>query len=107
MADNLERHVRFLAFGHALLEKALEPHLGMVAKTIFIPVTSLPPDAELASTADRALATHFADRARFASPKSMAPMPVLGVPGWHSGTESESFYDDRSHFRSRQPPAVK
>jgi hypothetical protein len=52
--------------------------------------------------ADALLASHFAHRARFASPKSMAPMPVMGVPGWHPGTDRESFYDDARHFRPRR-----
>src|SRR5258706_3035009 len=97
----LEHDMRFLAFGHALFEKALEPHLGLVAKTIFLPCDALPADDALPGSVDRRLAQHFADRSRFATPKLMAPMPVLGVPGWHPGTEHESFYDDRDHFRSR------
>jgi hypothetical protein len=97
----LERHVRFLAFGHALFDNALDPHLGMVAKTVFLPMQELPASATLASVADEALAAHFANRARFASPKLMAPMPVLGIPGWHESTARESFYDDPHHFRSK------
>jgi len=97
----LERRMRFVGFGHALFETILGPHLGMVAKTVFLPVAELPADEALARTVDGALASHFSDRARFASPKGMAPMPVLGVPGWHPGTEHESFYDDRDHFRSK------
>jgi hypothetical protein len=102
----LAAKVRFLAFGHALHEQALEPYLGMVAKTVFVLVD----DAFLAlrgealvQRTDELLAAHFADRARFASPKMMAPMPVLGVPGWHPGTASESFYDDPDHFRGPRP----
>ena len=91
--------MRFIAFGHNLYEKALDPHLGMVAKTVFIPFV------EDASTADALVAAHFTDRARFPSPKSMAPMPVLGVPGWHPDTDRESFYDDPDHFRGPRPKA--
>ena len=98
----LTRAARFVAFGHALFEKALEPHLGIVAKTIFLHVETLPPDDALRAQADRLLAAHFADRVRFASPRLMAPMPVLGVPGWHPGTADESFYDDRDHFRGKR-----
>jgi hypothetical protein len=104
----LAAKVRFLAFGHALHEQALEPYLGMVAKTVFVPVDdaflALPAEAQ-AARADELLAAHFADRARFASPRMMAPMPVLGVPGWHPGTASESFYDDPDHFRGPRPRA--
>ena len=90
----LERHMRFFAFGHALFEKALEPHLGMVAKTVFI-------HGERTTDVDAALAGHFSERTRFSSPRQMAPMPVLGIPGWHPGTAGEAFYDDRRHFRGR------
>ena len=99
----LEQHMRFLAFGHALYEQALEPYLGMVAKTIFFEVDSLPSDDALVETADAALSRHFSDRSRFVSPKAMAPMPVLGIPGWHVDTATESFYDNRDHFRAKSP----
>jgi len=94
--------VRFLAFGHSLLEKMLDPFVGIVAKTVFVPVDDLfamlPPEAQVAR-ADQILAAHFAARARFPSPRAMAPMPVLGIPGWHPETANEGFYDDAAHFR--------
>ncbi len=96
----LEREMRFVAFGHALCEQALEPYLGMVAKTVFVPFGE-------GFDADALAAAHFAARERFRSPKSMAPMPVLGVPGWHPGTATESFYDDTSHFRAKSPAAPR
>ena len=91
----LAARARFFAFGHALYEKAVEPYLGIVAKTVFVPF------AADAGAADRLLARHFSDRANFPRPKAMAPMPVLGVPGWHPDTSREAFYDDPSHFRSK------
>jgi hypothetical protein len=100
----LQEKVRFLAFGHACFEQALAPYIGMVAKTVFVPVTEfffmLPPESQV-QEADGLVASHFASRARFASPKAMAPMPVLGVPGWHFAEQDEAFYDDAGHFRSR------
>ena len=102
--EDLAAKVRFFAFGHALHEKALDPHLGMVAKTVFVPVSDfflmLPEEAQVAEV-DVLLARHFANRARFHSPKAMAPMPVLGIPGWHPDTARESFYDDPDHFRGK------
>jgi hypothetical protein len=100
----LQEKVRFFAFGHACYEQALAPYIGMVAKTVFVPVSELffmlPPESQL-DEADKLVASHFASRARFASPKSMAPMPVLGVPGWHFAQQDEAFYDDERHFRSK------
>lgn len=103
--EALAREVRFIAFGHSLFEKMLDPFIGIVAKTVFVPAgpffAMLPPEAQVAE-ADRLLAGHFAQRARFASPRSMAPLPVLGIPGWHPGTASEAFYDDADHFRRKR-----
>ena len=102
--DELLATTRFLAFGHALYEKALDPFIGMVAKTVFVTVDADFPSLDIASQvaiADEALARHFADRANFSSAKAMAPMPVLGIPGWHPSTEVESFYDDPVHFRKQ------
>ena len=100
----LAARMRFFAFGHALCEQALTPYLGMVAKTVFIAADedflALSPQAQVAR-ADTLVATHFSERGNFPSPKAMAPMPVLGVPGWYPDTARESFYDDARHFRSK------
>ncbi|HUI99802.1 MAG TPA: DUF3025 domain-containing protein [Usitatibacter sp.] len=104
----LEGSVRFLAFGHALCEKLLEPYVGITAKTVFVPVDELffmlPAEAQ-AGRADALAAAHFADRARWRSPRSMAPLPVLGIPGWDERAESGSFYDDAQYFRPRRGEA--
>jgi hypothetical protein len=98
-------NVEFVAFGHGLYEKALDPFPGLVAKTVFVPVEALhfmlPEEARL-ERADALAAAHFAVRARFASPRAMAPLPVLGVPGWHPDGARESFYDDAAHFRPKR-----
>lgn len=102
--EELREKARFLAFGHACFEQSLSPYIGMVAKTVFVPVSDfffmLTIESQL-EEADKLVANHFASRARFASPKTMAPMPVLGVPGWHFAEQDETFYDDAEHFRSR------
>ena len=102
--EELADSMRFFAFGHACYEQSLEPYIGMVAKTVFVPVDELffmlPMESQVAQ-ADALVAAHFASRARFRSPKSMAPMPVLGVPGWHFAAQDEAFYDDPGHFRSK------
>lgn len=101
----LREELLFLGFGHALFEMALDPFIGIVAKTVFVPVgdsfLSSPREAQVAEV-DAGLAAHFADRARFASPRSMAPLPVLGIPGWYPDTDREAFYDDASHFRRKR-----
>lgn len=102
--DELQQKARFLVFGHACFEQALAPYIGMVAKTVFVPVSDfffmLSIESQL-EEADKMVSNHFASRARFVSPKTMAPMPVLGVPGWHFAEQDEVFYDDPAHFRSK------
>ena len=106
----VQQKVKFYVFGHGCYEQALTPYIGMVAKTVFVPVDDffhmLPIEAQLPRV-DELLARHFTTRARFASPKSMAPMPVLGVPGWHFAEQDEAFYDDAKHFRSKGPRAER
>jgi len=94
--------MRFVAFGHALLEKMLAPYIGLVAKCVLLEVeggVTAMPSGELQGHVDAQLATHFGDRSRFASPRLLPPVPVLGIPGWHSASEHEAFYDDPVHFR--------
>jgi hypothetical protein len=91
--EELMRTTRFLVFGHACYEQLLTPYIGMVAKTVFVSAG--------AGNVDDALAEYFSDRKNFPSPKSLPPMPLLGVPGWHPRTPDETFYDDASYFRSR------
>jgi len=96
----------FFAFGHALFEKGLAPYPGIVAKTIFVRVDELffvlPGEAQVARI-DEAASGHFANRMRFASPRAMPPLPVLGIPGWHPDTARESWYDDERHFQGLAP----
>ena len=100
----LEAKVRFLAFGHALAEKALDPRTGIGTKGVFVRVDDfffmLPVESQVARV-DEQLAAHFAQRLRFASPKSMASMPAMGIPGWHPNNAAEEFYNDAAHFRSK------
>ena len=102
----LSATTRFLAFGHACYEQALSPYIGMVAKTVLVEVSgdflSAAPERQ-ADLADALAAHRFCDRANFASPKALPPMPVLGVPGWHDANAHAAFYDDAKHFRTKGP----
>ena len=98
----LAARMEFLAFGHALHEKALDPYPGLVARTVFVPVDeghfALPREARVAA-ADALAAAHFARRANFAAPRALPPRPILGIPGWHPDNAREAYYDDAGHFR--------
>lgn len=103
---DLQETTRFLAFGHALFEKGLAPYIGMVAKTLFVPVEEAmlrEPADVLRAHCDGFLARRFADPRQVPTPKALAPMPVLGIPGWHPRTDEAAFYDDATHFRASRP----
>jgi len=100
-ADVIER-MRFLPFGHALCEKALTPYQGMTGRGVLLEVDQdfldLAPMAQL-SCVDRMLAQRIADADALRGTRDLAPLPVLGVPGWYPGNERAEYYDDRDYFR--------
>jgi hypothetical protein len=95
--------MRFVLFGHAMYEKALKPFVGMTAKSVLLRV---PPDvlclesAAFTEQVDRRLAAYVTDPRNLTRGRALAPLPVLGVPGWWAQNEISEFYDDVRHFRS-------
>ena len=86
--DQVRAAMRIVVFGHAVLEKALEPWPGVTCKAILVPAAA-DPDAAALSWFDRL--------APGASPRDLAPLPVFGFPGWLR--QDEAFYDDTRYFR--------
>lgn len=82
---------RLVLFGHALLEKLVQPRKGITAHVYRVPeeLAPLAIDGWLAQdlTAER-LAT-----------KPFVPLPVLGVPGWWPANQTADFYADATVFR--------
>lgn len=98
----LANDFRVYVFGHALAEKLLEPFVGLTAKAVF--VESVPgladhPIDRQRAILDRRLADILSAPDRFATPAELAPLPVLGLPGWWPGGENAAFYDDVAYFR--------
>ena len=72
-------------FGHALMEKLRDPFVGLTAKARFVAVTPAwfdAPWSERIGVLDGALAGALHDLEDFVSPRVLAPLPVLGLPGW-------------------------
>lgn len=96
------RAMRFFLFGHAIHEKALRPYKSLTAKALVFPVSrdfvGMPLDLQLAEADGRA-ADHLAQPGALGSTRVLAPLPILGVPGWEAANGHESFYDDVSVFR--------
>lgn len=80
---------RLQLFGHALLEKLLQPRKPITAHVWTVPQEVADPAGWLAACL---------------APESLAarrwlPLPVLGVPGWWNPNEAPAFYDDAAVFR--------
>ena len=105
---DVARSMRFFLFGHALCEKALQPFSGIAGRGVVVPVAGtffvLPLESQLAEL-DARVAARISDLRYFLATRELAPVPILGVPGWWAANESEHFYDDASHFRPARAAA--
>ncbi|HWW99187.1 DUF3025 domain-containing protein [Collimonas sp.] len=89
-------------FGHALLEKLVRPYKAITAHTLVVAAPesyfALGEDARRGWIDDRVAA----DLAQHGSLVGrLTPLPVLGVPGWCQGQDSD-FYADRAVFRPKR-----
>jgi len=82
--------VRLVVFGHALLEKLMQPRKAITAHVWL-----------LEELTDEALASILAPERL--SAKDFLPLPLLGVPGWWRANEEPGFYDDANVFRPVRP----
>ncbi len=95
--------MRFYLFGHSMLEKALDPYIGVTAKAILFLVND---DFVAANHAaqmrhiDQRTAAWLMEENNLSSPKNFSPLPWLGVPGWWKENESPAFYNNAQYFRS-------
>lgn len=99
--------MRFFLFGHALYQKALNPFIGMTGKAILLDAPweffGRPLRFQVAD-ADRRLALRLLDASAIGKGRDLAPLPVLGVPGWWQDNEAEAFYDNTGYFRPGRRP---
>lgn len=89
----LWRHARLTLFGHALLEKLVQPYRSITAHVWRV-------DAEIKGLPhlDAWLANDLTPEKLARKP--FAALPVLGLPGWWSANEDPAFYADARVFRS-------
>ena len=88
---------RVLVFGHALLEKLLQPRKDITAH-----VWSLQCPMDCMAGVDGWLARQLT--AGHLAAKPFTPLPLLGVPGWSHENQNFSFYDDSLVFRPAGRP---
>ena len=101
--NDVQSAMRWFVFGHAQYEKALQPFVGMTAKAVTIcvaPGFCSKPYAQQLEDVDRLTAQLISSREALSAPEALAPVPVLGVPGWSAQSAHESFYEDHTYFRS-------
>ena len=98
----VQSHMRCYLFGHGLMEKALTPYRGMTGKGIVLPVDagffSQTATQQLAQL-DTQLARLIIDPQQVARPQDLAPVPVLGFPGFAAENEQPAYYNDQAYFR--------
>ena len=96
--------MRFYLFGHALYEKALAPFAGVTGRGVIFEVAEKflgMPLAQQLAELDARLAKTIDDATRFTATRELAPVPVLGVPGWCADNEREAYYENPAYFRAR------
>jgi hypothetical protein len=95
--------VSVVLFGHALMEKLVQPYKAITAHvwiTMVEPAWFALTDKQRDEAMDRSLADAIS--AGFSS-RDFAHLPVLGVPGWWP-EQSDDFYADPFVFRPLRPP---
>lgn len=95
-------HAEVILFGHALMEKLVEPYKSITAHVWTVQVEpdwfELPAAQKIADLDARVSASLHAG---FCS-ADFCHLPVLGVPGWWPGQDG-AFYDDAEVFRPKRP----
>jgi Protein of unknown function (DUF3025) len=88
-------NTRLWIFGHAALEKLVQPYKSITAHLWRVPQTVQAADLDAWLAQDLS-----PDKL---AQKPFSPLPVLGVPGWWAANEVAAFYDDTTVFRPKRP----
>jgi Protein of unknown function (DUF3025) len=100
--EAVKQHMKFLLFGHGLMEQMLKPFIGLTGKALLMHVESTwlqaNTDAPLQPIDARSSAL-IASPACFVRGRDLRPLPLLGIPGWSTDNERESYYDNAHYFR--------
>ncbi len=96
--------IECMVFGHGMYEKAINPYLGMTAQCLFLqqPAEYFQLKTEQKTTiVDNAIAQMLSNGNHWTS-RSLQPLPVLGIPGWHADNNKPEFYDNTQYFRPKR-----
>ena len=105
-AESWEDHdtgeLKIFLCGHALLEKFLDPYKAITAKVLLVEVDQSVfalPRHVLLSMLDQSLAEGLLKGRLISAPADLAPLPLMGIPGWWPGHQDATFYADSNVFR--------
>lgn len=84
-----------VVFGHALIEKLLNPYKGICAHVLRVPQQTEVFDLK---TVDAWLSQQLNEDQLAAKP--YIAVPIFGIPGWHADQGNSGFYEDNTVFRS-------
>ena len=103
------QQARLIPFGHALLEKLVQPRKPITAhvyiaqftiENIAIKAINTPAKPKFYDILDVLVAADLS--AEKLASKPFAPLPVLGIPNWWADNENPQFYGDETVFRKRR-----
>lgn len=101
--ERVQAAMGFFVFGHGLLEKALQPYVGITGQGLVLDVR---PDffdwplARRVAHLDTLLMDYLSAEENCRSTRELAPVPLLGVPGWSKDNTQESYYANTDYFRA-------
>ncbi len=108
--SKVTRHMKFFLFGHGLMEQMLNPYVGLTGKALLITVQSAwleaPPDAAR-SHIDATCGALIACAGTLSHSRDLAPLPVLGIPGWAPENADQAYYDNVRYFRPGRRAGAK
>lgn len=90
-------------FGHANLEMLCQPFIGLTAKALVIESPNiLKAYQKNKEVGQKQLDIHLAEKIEsgrlFDQRGALAPLPILGIPGWHNAPQDTSFYSNTDYF---------
>ena len=101
--ERVKAAMDFHLFGHGLYEKAMYPYVGMTGQGLVMMVEpryfSMDLPARLAYM-DKLLAVYLEKAENCLDTRELAPVPLLGIPGWTVDNENPAYYDNTRYFRS-------
>ncbi|MFZ6655210.1 DUF3025 domain-containing protein [Undibacterium sp. TJN19] len=101
-ADKFERCAEVWSFGHALMEKLVQPYKAITAHTWVVVVEAdyfVFDRADKCNYLDQQVATQLMHHQLTTA--DYTPLPVLGIPGWWS-QQDPAFYADQQVFRPKR-----